>query len=783
MRHFILLFILLAHSFLAIGQLTYCNGNNLGIQIIPIPDTTQGNNPQLGITLDAYNNCNYSYDFKFFVGDSLDITGVGLTPLTSIEMVAISGAPNGLNFQCDPPTCLFTPNTVNSVTISGIPNDTPNDYLVILQTEFITPVIPVPVALDFPNPTLAPGEYRMTLNASPPSCSSCAGFTVQVNKTDDLCDAGNGSINFVPSGGTPPYNYSVCATNTSNTTISGLSSGIYLVQIVDAVGCKLTETVEILGSSSINTTTTNETCLLNDGTATISAFGSSFTYLWNTGATTQTIAGLNTGYYASTTTDIINSCIKIDTVFVAQDSTCLVYFDGQVVIDDVNPDCTIDQTSRYPNNKLVYAFKNGQLAAMNNTDALGNYTFTLDTGTYVIRVASGPYDIFSCPAADSVVVNALVPNSSYQEDFYLTLTPHQDLCVDYLNGPARPGFDQWHSISYCNYGTDSISGSVTLVHDSILTAFDANGTEDSYDPVTFTAIWSFTNLAPGECGTIRFETVTPVGTPLGEILANTVTIDPQANDIDLENNSMTLANIVTGSYDPNDKQNLIADSTFSGPVYIGDDQFHYFIRFQNTGTDTAFTVVVKDELEPNLDITTLQPLAASHAYNLTIEDERTLVFTFNNILLVDSVTNEPASHGFLSFKIDLVDNLPLGTVIENQAGIYFDFNPPIITNMVVNTISEPLSVVDAPVFFSSTVFPNPTDASAMLNLSLTQTDRASVELVDITGKRYGMPVRDALYTKGEHLIPLDLEGIPNGLLIVRITVGGEEQSLKLVKMD
>lgn len=784
MKKLTLVFILLANFLVANAQISsICNNTLLDISFVPKPDSMSGS-PQDGITLDAYNNCTFEYEFKVFIKDSMPINGT-LIDIISLEILGFSGMPNGItNFQCDPPTCLFPPNSIGSIVISGFPNDVVDDYFLTIHTEFITSSIPVPLALDIPNPTVAPGEYRLTLNQTPPTCTSCSGFSAQINKTDDLCSLGGGSITFLPSGGTPPYLYSFCGNVPSSTTVSGLYEGIYLIEIVDANGCKLIETVEIFSASSSNVTTTNETCLLNDGTATISAFGSNFNYLWNTGATTQGITGLSTGFYVSTVTDITNQCTKVDTSFVEQDSTCIVYINGQVIWDNLNPDCTIDATSTYPSNKLVFLYKNGQLADMNNTDHLGQYAFTVDTGVYVIRVATGPYEVFACPTVDSVVLSALTPNTTYQEDFYQTLLPHQDLCVEYLNGPARPGFDQWHTISYCNYGTDTISGTITLVHDSILTGFDAYGLEDSYDPITFTAIWSFTDLPPGSCGIYKFKTVTPVGTTLGEILANTVTIGPTTNDIDLENNSSTVYNIVTGSYDPNDKQNLVAESTFSGPVYEDDDQFHYFIRFQNTGTDTAFTVVVKDEIDSNLDITSVRPLAASHTYDLTIEDQRTLVFTFNNILLVDSVTNEPASHGYLSFTIDLANpNSPIGTVIENVAGIYFDFNAPIITNTVVNTISDPLSLDDVPLHFSSRIYPNPTNGLAMVHLELEESDLIRLELVDVTGKLYAVPVLDQLFSKGEHLIPLELKGIPYGLLIVQVTVGGQKQSLKLVKME
>ena len=59
---------------------------------------------------------------------------------------------------------------------------------------------------------------------------------------------------------------------------------------------------------------------------------------------------------------------------------------------------------------------------------------------------------------------------------------------------------------------------------------------------------------------------------------------------------------------------------------------------------------------------------------------------FEDILLPDSNINEPASHGYIQFSIDHLPNAPVGTVIENSASIYFDFNPPIKTNTTINTL-------------------------------------------------------------------------------------------------
>lgn len=141
------------------------------------------------------------------------------------------------------------------------------------------------------------------------------------------------------------------------------------------------------------------------------------------------------------------------------------------------------------------------------------------------------------------------------------------------------------------------------------------------------------------------------------------------------------------SYDPNDKA--------AQPV--GYDSAHYIynytpldykVRFQNTGTDTAFNIYILDTLSPYLDVSTLQMGASSHAYTWQILPDNVLRVDYNNIMLPDSNVNEPASNGFFRYRIEQQPNNPLGTVINNQAAIYFDLNPPIFTNTTFHTVGE-----------------------------------------------------------------------------------------------
>ncbi len=138
---------------------------------------------------------------------------------------------------------------------------------------------------------------------------------------------------------------------------------------------------------------------------------------------------------------------------------------------------------------------------------------------------------------------------------------------------------------------------------------------------------------------------------------------------------------IIDSFDPNDKMATpqgITENRYVKP----DTRLEYRIRFQNTGTDTAYTVVVVDTLSPLMDISTFRMGSTSHNYDLQVSGEGSpvLTWTFNDIDLPDSTENEPESHGFIKFGIAPFAGYPDGTIVRNEANIYFDFNEPILTN-------------------------------------------------------------------------------------------------------
>jgi len=144
------------------------------------------------------------------------------------------------------------------------------------------------------------------------------------------CSNAGGVLSIVASGGVPPYAYS-WSTGASTSSVSGLSPGLYTVTVMDdATGISI-ESAIIQGNSSISiaTSSTNESCAFNDGSA--SAAGAT-SYLWNTGATTASISGLTSGTY--TVTSMVGVCISTDMVNVAQDANCVP--PTQLVSNDCN---------------------------------------------------------------------------------------------------------------------------------------------------------------------------------------------------------------------------------------------------------------------------------------------------------------------------------------------------------------------------------------------------------------------------------------------------------------
>lgn len=192
-----------------------------------------------------------------------------------------------------------------------------------------------------------------------------------------------------------------------------------------------------------------------------------------------------------------------------------------------------------------------------------------------------------------------------------------------------------------------------------------------------------------------------------------------------------------GAFDPNDKQ-AFPKGVGAEHGVLQNVNIEYMIRFQNTGTDTAFNVVVLDTLSEWLDISTVRPGASSHDYNFNILEGHILKFSFDDIMLPDSNVNEPASNGYFKFSVAQLTNNPIGTKFSNAAAIYFDFNEPIITNTVDHTVVDHVIVVDTDDELSwkgvpVNIFPNPVSLALTVKFNDDTMREGQWQLFDYAG--------------------------------------------------
>lgn len=366
------------------------------------------------------------------------------------------------------------------------------------------------------------------------------------------------------------------------------------------------------------------------------------------------------------------------------------------VFYDVNKNGIRDNGEVAFDHITVRAQKNGDVRSA--IPLGGNYKIDIDTGSYVVTAV--PYNNYYTivPAQQTVShttwFNTDAINFAVQPNGTL-----RDVTVSmWATSAPRVGFATSYSIYYRNVGIDAVvTGKIKLIKDH-----DVSFTSATPAPVSVvadTVTWNISNLNPNASGFIyvNMQIGTMPAVNLGDTLKSVVWIEPDGADVTPNDDTMVLKQIVIGSYDPNDKTEANAGIITPAQVTNG-EYLNYLIRFQNTGTDTAFNITVRDTLDSRLDWNSLQMIAASHPYQLTIKDGNKLAWQFSNIKLPYTGIDEPNSHGYITYRIKPKPTVQVGDTIKNTAGIYFDYNLPIATNTEKTVV---LLLVPLPVTLTS----------------------------------------------------------------------------------
>jgi len=300
-------------------------------------------------------------------------------------------------------------------------------------------------------------------------------------------------------------------------------------------------------------------------------------------------------------------------------------------------------------------------------------------------------------------------------DFSLQCTNLVDVqCYAGSNGVVRPNipFQLFPYVS--NTGCNTASGILKLVLDPNVVYNPGLSSNPANIISGDTLLWNYSNLTNISSGGywnsfIAGIHITPsAAVNIGDTLCFRIFTDAPVGDVNVTNNDYTICLPVVNSYDPNFKEVAPMGIGAAGNIPLTTNELNYTIHFQNTGTATAFNVSLVDSLDSDIALNSLQILGTSHTATPQWLAPGVVKFNFYNIYLPDSASNEPASHGFIRFSVKLNTALPLGTEIKNNANIYFDSNPAVLTNTVINTLSNLAGVDEVSTTNGMvTVYPNP----------------------------------------------------------------------------
>ena len=351
------------------------------------------------------------------------------------------------------------------------------------------------------------GTYTVTVTGTGGSgCTGTATITIVGNPQIIVTTSPNNSISCSTtaiisasaSGGTGTLSYLWSNGATTSSTI--VNTGTYTITVTDAVGCSATNSVSVIASNSTLTAVVNQPPVLCFGaTTTLTAvanggFGS-YTYSWNTGATTSSIV-VGAGNYCVTVTDgggcVISACVTVS----ENPELMLNVPTPQVVCNG----STATVTAMVSGGQAPYSYlwSNNQ-TTQSITALAGNYTVTVT-------------DAIGCNKSASVTISQATPLN-------VTTTSTPVLCFGANNGTATAnvsGGTPNYLYSWSPYGGSSATASNLLTGTYTVTVTDAIGCTQSMsvtvmEPAPLNATVTINNHVSCYNGNDGSATVNPTG--------------------------------------------------------------------------------------------------------------------------------------------------------------------------------------------------------------------------------------------------------------------------------
>lgn len=383
----------------------------------------------------------------------------------------------------------------------------------------------------------------------------------------------------------------------------------------------------------------------------------------------QVISGLEEGAsYFFTSGETINAD-STGSIINITDQTCTNTFTGRAFYDE--NDNGIFDPDEVPLSHIAFNASPGNRVFYSDTSGYFNINFP--NGKDTIRLAKSESCWNFRDISDQYYSSSAGSDQSRDIALVKTEINTENLRVTINSSPLRCNMTTNFWVTIENIGCDQFSGQVNLSIPEEISFVDEIGSDFGFSEGELSAVLS--NLNASEILTLRFQ---------GQVEDESFEGDTVRIEGVVGVYTASYKEVITCAIDPNDKQ-VLPSRNYPNNYTLNSELINYKVRFQNTGSDTAFTVEIIDTLSSYLDWSSILFLSSSHTGTFTVEDG-ILTMLYKDIALVDSTTNEPESHGFFTFEIAVNEGVEDFTIVENTASIYFDLNQPIHTNTTQSAI-------------------------------------------------------------------------------------------------
>ncbi len=417
----------------------------------------------------------------------------------------------------------------------------------------------------------------------------------------------------------------------------------------------------------------------------------------------------------------------------------------------------------------------------------GNFISFPDTSgkyeTYVGPIGTFNSDVMSPSPYFNVLPASFTLDSAqaFVEEADIRVVPNATVIEEGVNlaelQPARFGFPSNFLVEIQNLGTikaDSVQVNIECSNPITIELVSVADTS-LYLDVTYNsnmATLTLRGTAPLQTQYAWISSRLNTFWPIGDTLFCYTTLETFPNsDANMANNRDTLVLVVVGSYDPNDITPYPSGEVLTsslGPM--GNLDLTYRIRFENTGNLASDFLRVENRMSPLLLPETFRLGATSAPCSVKYLGENRMEFSFPYYQLPPKSQDSLGAQGYIFYQISSRNGLMAGDSIQGSAQIFFDYNPPIYTNIANTYLRTPemssSTALAPPLKESFIISPNPASERQPIRLISSFPESEPWYIYDVNGRlcSYGQ-LKDGIFAPSAGIYQVWCKGSAKWLVV------------------